>query len=435
MYRGAALTLGAIVTLAGLAASRADDLSLFDWPALSWAPLSMQGIFPKPPENWSELPVQFHISETAGYNSNITNTPTGAGAASLNFARPIGSLVSISTYGASFKNEISGQQFFADANWGVYRYLDAAVFNTTHSSVDIGDNFTLGPKCAGTLKLSEATAPSLPGQQVGTNVVNNVTTLDATENAKCIISGEYSGIFNSGISNSTNSAFLDKFNDFQSVFIAAGVSYAVSETNSLQVLATVTGRDFTNRQLVASQTQLVNNLLTDEIMATYTKNLGPTLSLSAQYGLLGFRDTSFRLVAPHTILPQYSLSLQWVATPKLSFNAAASRLASAPTSIISNLQITESASLGANYRLTPKLSVGGTVQASYLTGAATTFINNGLINVFASNERTYSASAKLDYVITPFLAANLSYQFTKTVQSSLTTTDNLILLALNFNPY
>jgi hypothetical protein len=434
MDRGAALTLGAIVTLAGLGASRADDLSLFDWPALSWAPLSMEGIFPKPPENWSDLPVQFHISESAGYNSNITNTPTGAGAASL-YGRPIGSLVSISNYGVSFKNEISGQQFFADANWGMYRYLSDAFFNTAYSSVDLGDHFTVGSKCAGTLKLSEASAPSLPGQQVGFNVINTLTTLSGTADTKCTINGEYSGIFSGGVTDSTNSAALDKFNDFQSEFIAAGVSYAVSETNNLQVLATVTGTAYNNRQLLASQTPLVNNLTTDQLMATYTKDLGPTLSVNAQFGLLGFSNTSFSFAAPHSILPQYSLSLQWSATPKLAFNAAASRLAAAPTSIISNLQITDNASIGASYRLTPKLSVGGTVSASYASGAATSFINNGLLNVFASNQRSYSASAKLDYVITPFLAADLSYSYTKTVQSSLTTTDNLILLALNFNPF
>ena len=39
------------------------------------------------------------------------------------------------------------------------------------------------------------------------------------------------------------------------------------------------------------------------------------------------------------------------------------------------------------------------------------------------------------YTITPFLAANLSYQYTKTAYSNFTTNDSLILLALNFNPY
>ena len=197
MNRSAVLTLGAIVTLAGLGASRADELSLPDWPSL-WSFLSATTeIFPRGPENWGDLPLQFHISEQTGYNSNIANSPTGSGASSAGFARPIGTLETISTYGASFKEEIGGQQLFADGSWGMYRYFNNDDFNSAHSSVDIGDNFTYGSKCSGTLKASEASSPSIPGQQVGVNVINTLTTTGITENAKCIISGNYAGIFNS----------------------------------------------------------------------------------------------------------------------------------------------------------------------------------------------------------------------------------------------
>ena len=47
---------------------------------------------------------------------------------------------SISTYGVAFKNQIGGQQFFADAYWGMYRYLNNAFLNTEHSNVDLGDH-------------------------------------------------------------------------------------------------------------------------------------------------------------------------------------------------------------------------------------------------------------------------------------------------------
>ncbi len=437
MNRSAVLTLAAMVTLAGLGASRADDASA---PSL-WSFLSATTeIFPRGPENWSDLPLQLHISEQAGYNSNIANTPTGSGATSNLFGSPIATFESISTYGASFKEEIGGHQLFADGAWGMYSYLNHDNFNSPHSSVDIGDNFS-GRKCSGTVKAYETSSPSIPGQQVGVNVINTMTTVGASENARCIITGNYSGILNSGINNTTNSAALDKFNDSRSAFIAAGMSYTVSETNSLQVLATITGTNFNNRQLFLNQisqinlNSLPNSLTTDQLMATYTKNFGPTIALNAQLGLLGFSNSNWDLGVPHTILPQYAFSAQWNVTPKLALNAAVSRLASAPTAVISNLQITEAASAGASYAFSPKLSFSANVQTSYDTGATPIFVSNPLLNTFSTAQHNYGVNAKMAYSITPFLAANLSYQYTKTLYSNLTTTDSLILLALNFNPY
>ena len=198
MIWGAVLTLGGITMLVGFSAVRADELYLTDWPMLAPALPSTTGIFPRLPENWGDLPLQLHVMELVGYNSNIANTPTGSGASSLVYGRPIGALESISTYGAEFKNEVGGQQFFADGYWGMYRYLNNGRFNIAHHNEDIGDNFTYGSKCSGTLKASQATSPSEPGQQIGYNVINTVTTVSLNENAKCIVTGEYAAIFNSG---------------------------------------------------------------------------------------------------------------------------------------------------------------------------------------------------------------------------------------------
>ena len=41
--------------------------------AMASAP-AMYGVFSRRPENWSDLPVKFKLSERAGYNSNILNT-------------------------------------------------------------------------------------------------------------------------------------------------------------------------------------------------------------------------------------------------------------------------------------------------------------------------------------------------------------------------
>lgn len=430
MNRGVVLTLGATVTLASLSGSRADDFPLLSWAAVP----AVTEIFPRLPENWNDLPLQFHITQQAGYNSNITNTPTGPGAIST-FGHPVGAMESISTYEVSFKNEIGAQQFFGDASWGMYRYLNSDYYNSAHNSVDLGDNFTYGSKCNGTLKLSEVSSPALPGQQISYNVINTITNLAANENLKCIINGEYSGIFNSGASSSANSAYLDKVNDFQSVFIAAGVSYVVSDTNSLQILATVTGTEYSDRGVALNATGLSSNLTTDQVMATYTKNFGPNLSLNAQFGLVGVTDAYFEFGVPRTILPQYSLSLQWAVTPKLALNVAASRLVAAPTSVLSNLQVTDSASTGFTYQWTPKIGVSGNLTTTYASGVATPVVTRGIYGAYANNQRTYGGNAAVNYSITPFLAASLTYQFTKSVQSTLTTTDSLVLLAVNFNPY
>jgi hypothetical protein len=435
MIRGAVLTLGVIVMLGGASAARADDLRLFGWPSLASGPPASTGIFPRAPENWSDLPFQLHLSEQTGYNSNIANTPSLTGQNAINFGRPIGALQSISTYGVSFKNQIGGQHLFADASWGMYRYLNNGAFNRAHSSVDIGDNFNLGSKCSGVLKASEASAPSLPGQQLGINVINTITTLSFTENAKCMVSGEYAGILNSGTSKVQNSAALDKQNDYQSVFVAAGMSYSVSDTNTLQILATITGTDFTSRNAVSNSAGLTNKLTTDQIMATYTRNFGHNIAITAQFGLIGIRDSYFSFGIPRTILPQYAFTAQWTVTPKITLNAAASRLASAPTSVVSNLQITESASTGLTYRFAPKVTLAANLLTSYATRAVTATQLGVLTNPYTANQRTLGANANVNYAISPFLAANLSYQYTKSVQSSLTTTDNLILLALSFNPY
>ena len=435
MIRSAVLTLGGVTMLVGASAARADGVSLTDWPLLAPAPPSTTEIFPSIPQNWGDLPVQFHLSEQTGYNSNINNASSTPGVTSLLYGHPIGAFESISTYGISFKNEIGAQQFFGDASWGMYRYLNNDFYNSAHNAVDLGDNFTYGSKCSGSLKLSEVSSPSLPGQQLSFNAINTVSTLSVNEAAKCIITGEYAGLLNSGVSESQNSALLDKVNDYRSAFVAAGISYSVSETNSLQLLATITGTDYTNRQAVLNVAGLADKVTTDQIMATYIKNFGPNISVNAGFGLLGFSDTWFGFGLPRTILPQYTLSAQWTVAPKLTLTVAASRLASTPTSIVSNLQVIESASFGFTYQCTPKVALTGGFSTSYGTSAATPTVTSVLLPTYAANQKTYGANAGLSYAITPFFAAHLTYQYSKSVQAALTTTDSLVLLALNFNPF
>ena len=442
------MALGAVLALGGGSAAIADDLSGFDMPSLTALTPSFYGVFPSFPENWSDLPVQIKLSESAGYNSNILSTPQLTGATLSPYGRPIGGWESTSTYGISTKGNWGSDQFFADATYGMDRYLNNDVLNQQRNSVDAGLNWNYTSKCSGKLVASEETASSLPGQQVGINVINSTTTIGFNETAKCIVSGEYAAIFNSGVNSSTNTATfnsgvnsstntatLDRFNNFQSVFVAAGMSYAVSDTNSLELLATITGTDYTNRQTALNSLGLLNNITYDEVNLTYTKNISPLLAVTASVGVVGTRDTYFSLNLPSGWEPQYSLSVTWSATPKLDLTAAVSRTVSPPTNIISNLEISEGGNFGVTYRATPKVTLAASVSASHATAA----FSGPAVTAFGTtqNTNTYGGTASLAYAITPFLAANLSYQYTKSTytQSNLVTPTSVVLLSLNFNPH
>ncbi len=429
------MALGAVLALGGGSAAIADDLSGFDMPSLTALTPSFYGVFPSFPENWSDLPVQIKLSESAGYNSNISSTPELSGVTLSPYGRPIGGWESTSTYGISTKGNWGSDQFFADATYGMDRYPNNDVLNQQHNSVDAGVNWNYTSKCSGKLVGSEQTTPSLPGQQVGINVINSTTTIGFNETAKCIVSGEYAAIFNSGVNNSTNTATLDRFNNFQSVFVSAGMSYAVSDTNNLQLLATITGTDYTDRQIALNSLGLLNNITNDEVNLTYTKNISPLLAVTASVGVVGTRDTYFSLNLPSGWEPQYSLSVTWSATPKLDLTAAVSRTVSPPTNIISNLEISEGGNFGVTYHATPKVTLAASVSASHATAA----FGGPAVTAFGTtqNTNTYGGSASLAYAITPFLAANLSYQYTKSTytQSNLVTPTSVVLLSLNFNPH
>jgi hypothetical protein len=428
MVRKGALTLGAVLML-GASGARAQDISAFGIAAPSLA-----GVLPNLPQNWSDLPIQFKISEAVGYNSNVTNTPAQSTGVNLLLGRQVGAFESVSNYQASTKWYIAGDQFFADGSYGFNRYLNHTNLNTTHNSADLGVNWIYTSKCSGRLVASEQTAESEPGQQVSINVINNVTTVGFNETATCAIRGNYSAIFNSGTTTSTNSAPADKPNNFQSEFIAAGMSYTVSDTNSLQVLATITGTDYNNRPLILNGSTLARNITTDSLNATYTKNIDPNVALIASVGIVGVRDQGFNLALPSGWEPEYSLSVTWSITPKLGLNASLARTVSPPTSIIANLQVSETASLGLTYQLTPKVSLSGGVSVAHSSGAFTATSINVLGQ--SQNQNFYGARASVSYAMTPFLGASLSYQYNRTVQAGgLVTPASVALMSVNYAPY
>ncbi len=184
---------------------------------------------------------------------------------------------------------------------------------------------------------------------------------------------------------------------------------------------------------------MLSNITEDQVNLTYTKNFSPNLALTASYGLVGVRNGSFTLNPASGWEPIYSASMTWTATPKLGLTASASKTVAPPTSILANLQVTESANLGLTYSLTPKLLLAAGVSASYSSGATTALASGSSINptfsTFTAPLHDYSANASINYTITPFITANLSYTYTKSVQANLVTPTSVVLLALTFAPY
>jgi hypothetical protein len=444
MNRSAVLTLGGALLLGGASGVDADDLDASNAASsLSLAP-PLYGVFSRVPENWSDLPVQLQVSQTVGYNSNILNTPLTTGGTTTNiYGAPVASLTSVSNFSGSTKAYWEGQQFFVDGSFGVYRYFSDDALNTLSHSFDIGDNWTYGSKCSGKLIGSEQTAPAQPGFQVGFNQLNVATTLSFNETATCRITGNYGFIFNSGATKLTNSASIDTVNDSESEFIAAGISYTVSDTNSLQFLTTVTGTNYTGRQGSTVEELntigLLNNITEDQLSLTYTKNLSHDLALTASVGLVGVRNGSFTLEPASGFEPVYSLAGTWRATPKLGLQASVSKTVSPPVSIIANLQVTESANLGLTYTITPKVEFAAGVQASSSTGGFGSLPSASAINPvlqpYSANQDVYSANASINYTITPFVTANLSYTHSRSVQANLVTPTDVVLLALTFSPH
>ncbi len=184
---------------------------------------------------------------------------------------------------------------------------------------------------------------------------------------------------------------------------------------------------------------MLNNITEDQLSLTYTKNLSPNLALSASAGVVGVRNGSFTLEPASGFQPIYSLSATWTATPKLNLTARVSKTVAPPISLIANLQVTESANVGLTYSLTPKVLMAAGVSAARSIGGfaalPTPSVVSPVFQPFTANVNYYSANASINYAITPFVTANLSYTYRKSVQANLVTPTDVVLLALTFSPY
>jgi hypothetical protein len=421
MRRSGALALGAVLMLGGVTGSRGDELS---------SSLSSGGFaLPALPENWADLPVHLTASESIGYNSNIFSVPIGT---VLPNDEPRGDFTSTSSYGISTKANWYGQQFFFDGTFGVIRYLHQVQFNSNIYSFSPGVNWTLTSRCAGSVVGLLTKSQSLITEQVGVGI-NYSTTTSANETGKCDVSNGYSVIFNSGVTDVSNSNAVNAVNNAHTEMLAAGIEYAKGYSN-LTALATISDTNYSNRTPLQTTVGLANSVVYHNFDLTYDRQINPNLSVTGKIGLVGVTN-DFSLGLPKTLLPIYSLGLGWTITPKVSLGANVSRTVAPPITVIANAEVSYQAAMNLTYQATPKVAFTASASAGYSNAAFTPALAGTVFAPFFTVADFYSAQAGVTYSMTPFLTAALTAVYVERVADHLITPQDLITVSLNYKPY
>jgi hypothetical protein len=428
------LTLGAVLMLGGVTGGRGDELSGSIVPS-GLAASSGGFALPTLPENWAELPVRLSASEAISYNSNVFTVPTNT---ILPNDEPRSDFTSTSTYGLSTSAYWYGQQFVFDGTFGVIRYLHQVGFDSNVYSFSPGVNWTLTSRCAGTLTGSLSKSPSTITELVGVGV-NYVTTTAANETGKCAVSNGYSVLFNSGLTDVTNSNPVDAINNARTDMIAAGIEYAKG-ADDLTALATISDSNFSSRAAAATALGvqgLQNTVVFHNFNLSYVRQFNPNLSATGSIGLVGVTN-AFTLGLPKTLLPIYSLAIAWTMTPKLLLSATVSRTVAPPTTVIGNAEVSYQTLLSLSYQATPKVAFRASASAGYSSATfstATPTIPGSVLTPFITTQDFYTAQAGMTYTMTPFLSADINAIYTERVSDHLITPQDLITVTLNYKPF
>src|ERR1700722_13334947 len=197
MRRSGAFMLAVVLTLGAVTGGRGQELSSSVTPANG----SLGGfVLPSVPENWADLPFKLTASQTESYNSNISTFPVGIAPKGT----VLGDFTSTSNFGFQTRANVSSQQVFLDATFGVIHYLHETQFDSTVYSVNAGVDWNVTPRCSGPLATSLSKSPGQLTEQVGTGV-NFTTTTALNETGRCSVSNGYSLVFNSGVTTLKNS--------------------------------------------------------------------------------------------------------------------------------------------------------------------------------------------------------------------------------------
>jgi hypothetical protein len=428
MRRSGALTLGVVLTLGGVTGGRGQELS----GSVAVANPSSAGAFALPtlPENWADLPFTLTASQTVSYNSNVNGIPIG-------FVVPgqvVGDFTTNTNVGFATKANFYGQQTYLDVSFGVIRYLHEAEFDSDIYSISTGTNWRLTSRCSGTLGVTLDKSPvEITASIVGTGV-NYGTTTAFNETGKCEVSNGFSLLFNAGWTELTNSNPIDALNDTRTTMLSAGIEYAKG-ASTVTALASNSNDTFSRAPVVNVSTVGLSNVADfHSFTLAYSRQIDTNVSVNGSIGLVGTTD-AFALGLPKTLLPIYTIGMNWSFTPKLSMNASASKTIAAPTTVIANAQTTYVAQTGLAYQLTPKVgvNVGGSI--SYANGVFTPSTVTGLASDLTGASNFYSVNAGLTYAMTPFLSAALNASYTERVSDHMITPEDLVIVSLRYNPF
>lgn len=206
------MALGAVLMLGGVTGGRGDELS----GSVGMGGAAPSGGFALPtlPQtwadaNWADMPFRLTASESVSYNDNIFALPAGA---ALPGGEPRGDFTSTSNFGLSTTANWFGQQFFFDGSYGVIRYLHQVASDANVFTINSGVNWTFTSRCSGALAATVNRAPSLITAQVGSGI-NYSTNTALSETGKCQVSGGYSLVFDSSLTQVSNSNGVNGLNN------------------------------------------------------------------------------------------------------------------------------------------------------------------------------------------------------------------------------
>jgi hypothetical protein len=388
--------------------------------------------------NWSDFPLKLRLGQTLTYNDNVLGLAHGQ-PTPFKFSR--GDLYSLTSFGASSKLYFDAQQFFFDGNYGLLRYKKDTSLNNSQYSFDGGVNWNLTSRCSGRLVAAANKYQTPIEEQVGAGV-NTVRTESANETAKCRLTANVSAILDSGWSSTRNSQVVSSANNNTAAFVRGGLEYAATHVDTFQVLATFTDRRFTERSgPVTATAGLANQVDQADYLIRYERLFSAKLTFDGSVGLSEITPSSSVSAVPTSArtVPVYSASLLWNATPKLSFGLAAARSVGSPTSVIANAEILDSRSLTVDYLFSPKLSFQAGLAQSNSNASSVGGVNTriGVINQLTvqNNQRSISTFVKAFYRMTPFLSVTASYRYADRKSGASDTTANIFLIGLNYSPY
>jgi hypothetical protein len=262
--------------------------------------------------------------------------------------------------------------------------------------------------------------------QVSTN-----TALSGT--GKCAVSNGYSFVFNSSLTQVSNSNGVNGLNNSRTDMFGAGIEYA-SGPDSLTGMATVSNSSYSNRGAVVNALGLANTVVYHNFNLTYARQIDDDISVTGQVGLVGVTNAS-TLGLPKTLLPTYSFAATWAITPKLGLTAGASRSVAPPTTVLANAQTSYNADVTLAYQATPKITVSANASVGYSSGAFTPGLVGTAFAAFVTSTDYYSAQAQVSYAMTPFISAALSATVTERVSEHIYTPQDVITLSLNYAPH